>query len=95
MRQWMFGMVAVLWFGAVHAATPATVVLHAANMTCPTCNITIEKALGRVSGVTSAKVDLRAQTVTIAFDAERTTSQVLADTVTDAGFPATVDARGG
>jgi len=90
----MYGIAATLLLGLAYAATSATVVLHAANMTCPTCSITIEKALGRVPGVTRAKVDLKDQTVTIAFDAERTTSQVLADTITDAGFPATIDAHG-
>lgn len=95
MRHWMFGMVAVLWFGAAHAVTPTTVVLHAANMTCPTCSITIEKALSRVPGVTHAKVDLNAQTVTVAFDADRTTRPVLARTITEAGFPVTGEAHGG
>jgi mercuric ion binding protein len=94
MRHWMLGMVAALWFGAAHAATPTTAVLHATNMTCPTCSITIEKALGRVPGVTRAEVDLKAQTVTVAFDADRATTSVLVRTITDAGFPATVDAHG-
>ncbi len=94
MRHWMFGVAATLWLSMAYAATPTTVVLHAANMTCPTCGVTIEKALGRVPGVTSAKVDLKAQTVTVAFDVDRTTVAVLAHTVTNAGFPATIDVHG-
>ncbi len=95
MRHWVLGIVAALWSGLTCAAAPTTVVLHAANMTCPTCSVTIEKALGRVPGVTSAKVDLKAQTVSVTFDADRTTTPVLAHAITNAGFPATADAHGG
>ena len=95
MRHWMFGIAVALWSGLACAATSTTVVLHAANMTCPTCSVTIEKALDRVPGVTNAKVDLKAQTVTVTFAADRTTASVLVRTITDAGFPAMVDAHGG
>lgn len=95
MRQWLFAVIAILWLGIAHAATPTTAVLHAANMTCPSCSVTIKKSLSRVAGVTSTKVDLKAETVTVAFDADRTTVPVLARVVTDAGFPATVEAHGG
>jgi len=89
------GRVAPLGRGRAHAATPTTTVWQAANMPCPACNVTIEKALSRVPGVTSTKVDLKAETVTVIFDADRTTVPVLARTVTDAGFPATAKAHGG
>ena len=95
MRQWIFVVAAILWLGKAYAAAPTTAVLHAANMTCPTCSVTIEKALSRVPGVTSTQVDLKAETVTVAFDADGTTVPVLARTITDAGFPATVQAHGG
>lgn len=95
MRQWLFAVIAILWLGMVHAATPTTAVLHAANMTCPSCSVTIEKALSRVAGVTSTKVDLEAGTVTVTFDADRTTVPALARVVTDAGFPATAKSHGG
>jgi mercuric ion binding protein len=95
MHKWIPGVVAVLWLGLARAATPTTVVLHAANMTCPTCSVTIGKALERVPGVTSTKVDLKSGMVTVGFDADRTTISVLARTITDAGFPATAKAHGG
>ena len=95
MRQWICAMGAILWLGVAHAATPTTAVLHAANMTCPTCSITIEKALSRVPGVTHTKVDLKAATVTVTFDADRTTRPVLARTITEAGFPVTDKDHGG
>lgn len=89
MRQWICVMGAILWLGVAHASPPTTAVLHAANMTCPTCSITIEKALSRVPGVTRTEVDLKAGTVTVTFDADRTTQPVLARTITEAGFPVT------
>ncbi|KZC15921.1 heavy metal transporter [Rhodanobacter sp. FW510-R12] len=88
-------MVAILGLGMAHAATPTTAVLHAANMTCPSCSVTIKKALSRIAGVTSSKVDLKAETVTVTFDADRTTESTLARTVTEAGFPATAQNHGG
>ncbi|WP_241762716.1 heavy-metal-associated domain-containing protein [Dyella ginsengisoli] len=95
MRNVIAGMVATLWLGLAQAATPTTAVLHAANMTCPACNVTIKKALSRVPGVTSTKVDLKAETITVTYDADRTTVPVLMHTVTDAGFPATAQTHGG
>jgi mercuric ion binding protein len=95
MRQWMFVMGVILWLGMAHATTPTTVLLHAANMTCPTCSVTIEKALSRVPGVTRTEIDLKTATVTVTFDADRTSVPMLARTITDAGFPAVVAARGG
>lgn len=95
MRQWLCAMGVILWLSVAHAAPPTTAVLHAANMTCPTCSVTIEKALSRVPGVTSTKVDLKAETVIVAFDADRTTVPVLTRTITEAGFPATAQAHGG
>ena len=84
-----------LWAGTVLAAAPKTAVLDVKNMTCPACSITIEKALDRVPGVTKTKVDTKAATVTVSFDAERTSVPALARTVSEAGFPATARPNGG
>ena len=94
MRQWLFATVAILGLGIAHAATPGTAVLHAQNMTCPACNVTIRKALSRITGVTGTQIDLKAETVTVTFDADRTTPSALVRAVTDAGFPATVQTHG-
>ena len=88
MRMQLLAVLAVLGIAVAHAATPSKVVLNVANMTCPSCRVTIEKALGRVPGVTSTTVDTKAGTVTVGFDADRTTVPVLTRTITDAGFPA-------
>ncbi len=43
----------------------------------------------------STKVDLKAETVTVGFDADRATVSTLARTITEAGFPATAKTHGG
>src|SRR3546814_20455544 len=72
MRKWILALVAALSVGAALAATPATVVFDAENMTCPACGITIRKALEQVPGVTETTVDTRAETVTVTFATSRT-----------------------
>jgi copper chaperone CopZ len=64
-------------------------------MTCPACSITIEKALDKVPGVTGMKIDTKAATVTVTFDAERTTVSAVASAIAEAGFPAKVRTNGG
>lgn len=94
MRKWLVVLMAV-WVGIAFAATPKKAVLDVENMTCPACSITIEKALDRVPGVTGMKIDTKAATVTVTFDAERTTVSVVVGAITEAGFPAKVRANGG
>lgn len=89
-----FAVLILAWSGLAQAATPKSVVLDVRNMTCPTCNITIEKALGKTPGVTRTQVDLKSATVTVNFDAELTSAPALAHVVTEAGFPAKVRANG-
>ncbi|MBS1939661.1 MAG: heavy-metal-associated domain-containing protein [Bacteroidetes bacterium] len=84
----MFAVLVLAWSGLAQAATPKAVVLDVQNMTCPTCNITIEKALGKTPGVTKTQVDLKSATVTVNFDADRTSAPAIAQVVTEAGFPA-------
>lgn len=97
MRKILFSLVFTAWMGLAWAATPKQVVLQVENMTCPACSITIEKALDAVPGVIAKRIDTRAATVAVAFDAERTSTSAIAKAITDAGFPATakVSANGG
>ena len=94
MRQWIVGLM-ILWTGMALAATPKKAVLDVENMTCPACSITIEKALDKVPGVSKARVDAKAATVTVNFDAGRTNVPAIARAITDAGFPAKARANGG
>jgi mercuric transport protein len=88
-------LLVTLWAGTVLAATPKTAVLDVENMTCPACSITIDKALDKVPGVSKTQVDTKASTVTVSFDAERTSVPALARAITDAGFPAKARPNGG
>lgn len=95
MRKWTLALMAAMWAGATGAAPPEVVVLDAANMTCPACSITIEKALEKVPGVGETEVDTQAATVTVTFDSGRTSISAIARAVTEAGFPAKARANGG
>lgn len=74
------------------ANTPAAQVRVAkfaiANMTCPTCPITVKKAMQGVAGVRSVSIDLAAKTATVAFDASKVNVAMIAAASTNAGFPA-------
>lgn len=59
-----------------------------ANMTCPTCPITVKKAMSAVHGVRSVKVDLNSKTATVEFDPKLTNSAAIAAASTNAGYPA-------
>jgi mercuric ion binding protein len=76
--------------GSALAAESQTVTLGVEHMTCAACPITVRKALSHVAGVSASTVDMKAHTATITFDPTRTTPEVLAAAVSDAGFPAKV-----
>lgn len=93
-RKGMF-LAAALWAGVVAAATPAKVVFDVQNITCAACGLTIEMALRRVPGVSETRVDADNATVTVAFDADRTSGPAVAKAISDAGFPAKARHAGG
>ena len=72
------------------AANPQTVVLDVKNMTCDLCPITVKSALGKVSGVADAKIDLATMTATVKFDADKANVAALVKATTNAGFPSTL-----
>jgi mercuric ion binding protein len=88
-RNLFLGLILTAWIAVAYAATPRQAVFRVENMTCPTCSITIQKALDKVPGVTAKRVDARSATVTVRFDPERTNPVAIAKIITDAGFPAT------
>lgn len=67
-----------------------TATLDVSNMDCAVCPITVRKALEKVPGVGSAKVDLKTHRALVAFDPSKTTPEVLTKATTDAGFPSSV-----
>lgn len=57
------------------------------NMTCATCPISVRKAMERVEGVKSVKVDWKTKVATVIFDADITTAENIGNSSTDVGFP--------
>lgn len=57
--------------------------LHVTGMTCGHCARTVERAVGRVPGVQGARVDLAAETLTIAGAPERA---LVVDAIRKAGY---------
>ena len=85
-----FAMVATVLASssAVAGTSPAT--LAVSRMDCAVCPITVRKALEKVPGVGSAKVDLKTQRAVVAFDPTKTTPEALTKATADAGFPSSV-----
>ncbi|MES1945146.1 Periplasmic mercury ion-binding protein [Salinisphaera sp. PC39] len=75
------------WMPAVGAAAEETVTLRVDNMTCAMCPVTVRKALERVEGVQSAKVDFESKIATVIYDPERATVSDLTAATTNAGYP--------
>jgi len=58
------------------------------KMTCAACPITVRKAMERVDGVKSVKVDFDAKTATVVFDPSTVTPDQIGEASTNAGYPA-------
>ncbi len=72
------------------AGASQTVTLAVQNMTCSVCPITVRKALEKVQGVASVKVDPDAKTATVTFDPDKASADNLIKATTEAGYPANV-----
>jgi mercuric ion binding protein len=72
------------------AAGSHTVTLDVTHMDCAVCPITVRKALEKVPGVDSAKVDFKTKRAVVAFDPARTSPDALIRATADAGFPSSV-----
>ncbi len=83
--------VAVALTGSAWAA-PKTVALNVPGMTCPTCPITVKKALNKVPGVSKIDIDLSKKQAIITFDDSKTSTQALVAATTNAGYPSTPEA---
>lgn len=72
------------------AEASRTATLEVSKMDCAACPITVRKALEKVPGVQSAKVDFKAKRATVSFDAAQTSPEALTMATTAAGFPSAV-----
>jgi mercuric ion binding protein len=79
----------LLSLGAM-AADTRTVTLDVTKMDCAVCPITVRKALEKVPGVGSAKVDFKTKRAVVAFDPAKTSTEALMRATADAGFPSSV-----
>ena len=70
----------------VWAATK-TVTLNVPGMTCPTCPITIKKALNKVQGVSKVDVSYEKKQAVVTFDDTKTDTKALVKATTNAGYP--------
>ncbi|MEQ1501429.1 MAG: heavy metal translocating P-type ATPase [Myxococcota bacterium] len=64
----------------------ATVTLPVTGMTCAACAARIEKVVGRVDGVSDARVNLATERATVAYDAAKTSADAIAAAIGGAGY---------
>ena len=63
-----------------------SVVLTVTDMTCGGCETNITGKLEAVEGVISVKASFKDKTVSVDYDAEKTTLDTIQDTITGTGF---------
>jgi len=64
------------------------------NMTCALCPVTVKKAMSTVAGVKSVNVNFDAKTATVEFNSAVTNVDEIAQSSTNAGYPATLSGDG-
>jgi mercuric ion binding protein len=79
-------LTAFLFIAPVWAAT-RTATLKVPGMTCPTCPITVKKALQRVEGVSKIEVNYPQKEVVVTFDDAKTNEVALIKATANVGFP--------
>src|SRR5215467_6825676 len=67
-------------------ATPTEVTFPVTGMTCASCVRRIEKALGKVDGVSAASVNLATEQAHVVFDPDRTSVDDMRTAVERAGY---------
>lgn len=75
---------------AALAGGTRTATLDVTNMDCAVCPNTVRKALEKVPGVDTAKVDFKSKSAVVAFDPDKTSPEVLTKATADAGFPSSI-----
>ncbi len=70
-----------------------TVTLLVPGMSCPTCPITIRKALKQIDGVNHIQIDYDSKTATVTFDDEITAQDQLTAATNHAGYPSEITSR--
>ena len=83
---------AALFFAAASPvwAAPKTVTLAVPGMTCPTCPLTIKKALLKENGVASVAVHYEKKELVVSFDDAKTTPDSIMKSTAAVGFPSQI-----
>ena len=63
-----------------------SVILTVTDMKCGGCETNITGKLEAINGVISVKASFKGNEVSVEYDAEKTTLDIIKDTITDAGF---------
>jgi len=90
MKLLVFIIAATVVASSAIAGKTSIATLDISNMTCAACPITVRKALEKVPGVDSTKIDLKTHRAVVTFDPAKTTPDRLTQATTDAGFPSSV-----
>ncbi|OJV43376.1 MAG: mercuric transport protein periplasmic component [Acidobacteriales bacterium 59-55] len=77
----LFLVTSVAW------GAPRTLTLDVPGMTCPTCPVTIKKALLKQSGVTGVTVRYEKKQLDVAFDDAKTDPTAIMKSTASVGFP--------
>ena len=83
----VFATAVLLVLSAPAWAAPKSVKLDVPGMTCPTCPITIKKALLKQPGVTSVSVLYEKKQLNVAYDDAKTSEQAIEKATAAVGFP--------
>lgn len=83
-------MAGLLVSAGAAAADSRIVTLDVTKMDCAACPITVRKALEKVPGVETARIDLKTKRAVVAFDPGKTSPEVLMRATAEAGFPSSV-----
>ncbi|GAA3771546.1 MULTISPECIES: mercury resistance system periplasmic binding protein MerP [Terriglobus] len=80
----LFAMASPVW------AAPRTVIVKVPGMNCPTCPVTIKKALLKDKGVENVAVRYDSKELVVSFDDERTTPDAIMKSTAAIGFPSQI-----
>ena len=80
----LFGLSSPLW------AAPKSVTLAVPGMTCPTCPVTIKKALMKEQGVASVTVHYEKKELIVSFNNAKTTPDAIMKSTAAVGFPSQI-----
>ena len=90
MAKKIFPLLLLALYATPSFAAQQTVTLSVPGMTCPVCPITVKKALEKVDGVKSVKIDFDTRLATVTFEDSMATADKLTKATANAGYPSTV-----